>query len=105
MIPELGQISLILALCLSILLSTLPIVGAAKDNVIWMNLARPLSAGIFVFLGLSLGILAHAFVTDDFSVQIVAAQSNSLLPMRYKLTALWGGHEGSFLFETPQKKI
>jgi cytochrome c-type biogenesis protein CcmF len=100
MIPELGQISLILALCLSILLSTLPIVGAAKDNFIWMNLARPLSAGIFVFLGLSLGILAHAFVTDDFSVQIVAAQSNSLLPMRYKLTALWGGHEGSFLLWT-----
>ncbi len=100
MIPELGQFSLILAFCLSILLGSLPIVGAARGNVLWMNLARPLAAGVFVFLGISIGILAYAFVTDDFSVQIVAAQSNSLLPMRYKLTALWGGHEGSFLLWT-----
>ncbi|MDD9891870.1 MAG: heme lyase CcmF/NrfE family subunit [Gammaproteobacteria bacterium] len=100
MIPELGQFSLILAFCLSILLGTLPIIGAARGNVLWMNLARPLAAGVFVFLGISISILAYAFVTDDFSVQIVAAQSNSLLPMRYKLTALWGGHEGSFLLWT-----
>ncbi|NKB31565.1 MAG: heme lyase CcmF/NrfE family subunit [Pseudomonadales bacterium] len=100
MIPELGQFSLILAFCLSILLGTLPIIGAARNNVLWMSLARPLAAGVFVFLGLSIGILAYAFATDDFSVQIVAAQSNSLLPMHYKLTALWGGHEGSFLLWT-----
>ena len=100
MIPELGQFSLILAFCLSILLGILPIVGAARNNFLWMSLARPLAAGVFVFLGLSIGILAYTFVTDDFSVQIVAAQSNSLLPMRYKLTALWGGHEGSFLLWT-----
>ena len=59
-----------------------------------------LAAGVFVFLAVSLVLLAYAFVTDDFSVQIVAAQSNSLLPMRYKITALWGGHEGSFLLWT-----
>jgi cytochrome c-type biogenesis protein CcmF len=100
MIPELGHFSLILAFCLSIILGTIPIIGAAKNNVLWMNLARPLSAGVFVFLGISLVILAYSFVTDDFSVQIVAAQSNSLLPMRYKVTALWGGHEGSFLLWT-----
>ena len=100
MIPELGQFSLILAFCLSILLGTLPIIGAARSNMVWMNLARPLATGIFVFLGISIGILAYTFVTDDFSVQIVAAQSNSLLPMHYKLTALWGGHEGSFLLWT-----
>ena len=100
MIPELGHFSLILAFCLSIILGTIPVIGAAKNNVLWMSLARPLSAGVFVFLGISLGILAYAFVTDDFSVQIVAAQSNSLLPLRYKLTALWGGHEGSFLLWT-----
>jgi len=100
MIPELGHFSLILAFCLSIILGTIPLIGAAKNNVLWMSLARPLSAGVFVFLGISLGILAYAFVTDDFSVQIVAAQSNSLLPLRYKLTALWGGHEGSFLLWT-----
>ena len=100
MIPELGQFSLILAFCLSVLLGSLPIIGAARNNVLWMNLARPLTAGVFVFLGISISILAYAFATDDFSVQIVAAQSNSLLPFQYKLTALWGGHEGSFLLWT-----
>ena len=100
MIPELGQFSLILAFCLSILLGTLPVIGAARNNALWMNLARPLTAGVFVFLSISILILAYAFATDDFSVQIVAAQSNSLLPMQYKLTALWGGHEGSFLLWT-----
>ncbi len=100
MIPELGQFSLILALCLSIILGSLPIIGAAKNNYLWMSLARPLSAGVFVFLGISIAILAYAFVTDDFSVEFVALHSNSLLPDRYKLTAVWGGHEGSFLLWT-----
>ncbi len=62
MIPELGQFSLILALCLSILLGTIPIVGAEKSNVLWMSLARPLAAGVFVFLAVSLALLAYAFV-------------------------------------------
>ena len=100
MIPELGQFSLILAFCLSLLLGVLPLAGATTGNGLWMSLGRPLSAGLFVFLGLCLGILGHAFVTDDFSVRVVAAQSNSLLPMQYKMTALWGGHEGSFLLWT-----
>ena len=100
MIPELGSFSLILALCLSVLLGTLPLAGAHTNNQIWMNLARPLAAGIFVFLGISISILAYAFVTDDFSVSFVALHSNTLLPMRYKLTAVWGGHEGSFLLWT-----
>lgn len=100
MIPELGSFALILALCLSVLLGTLPIIGAHTNNQIWMDLARPLAAGIFVFLGISISILAYAFVTDDFSVSFVALHSNTLLPMRYKLTAVWGGHEGSFLLWT-----
>lgn len=100
MLPELGQFSLILALCLGVLLGTLPVIGASTNNALWMNLARPLTAGIFVFLAISILILAYAFATDDFSVQFVAQHSNSLLPTRYKLTALWGGHEGSFLVWT-----
>lgn len=100
MIPELGQFSLILAFCLSILLGILPIVGASRNNLLWMELSRPLTAGVFVFLGISISILAYAFFTDDFSVQFVAQHSNSLLPTRYKLTAVWGGHEGSFLLWT-----
>lgn len=100
MIPELGQFSLILAFCLSVLLGTLPLLGASRNQLLWMNLARPLTAGVFVFLGISISILAYAFVTDDFSVQFVAQHSNSLLPTRYKFTAVWGGHEGSFLLWT-----
>jgi cytochrome c-type biogenesis protein CcmF len=99
-IPELGQFSLILAFCLSILLGSVPLVGAAKGNQLWMSLARPLTAGVFVFLSISILILAYAFVTDDFSVQFVAQHSNTLLPARYKMTAVWGGHEGSFLLWT-----
>lgn len=100
MIPELGNFSLILAFALSILLGIFPMVGAARQNQLWMGLARPLTAGVFVFLSISLAILAYSFVADDFSVQFVANHSNSMLPLRYKLTAVWGGHEGSFLFWT-----
>ncbi len=100
MIPELGQFSLILAFCLSIILGAFPIIGAHRNNLLWMNLARPLTAGVFVFLGISILILAYAFAADDFSVQFVAQHSNSALPTRYKLTAVWGGHEGSFLLWT-----
>ncbi len=100
MIPELGSFSLILALCLSVILGTLPIIGAHRHNVLWMSLARPLAAGVFVFTGIALLILGYAFVTDDFSVSFVANHSNTLLPTRYKLTAVWGGHEGSFLVWT-----
>ncbi len=100
MIPELGHFSLILAFCLCALLGTLPLIGASTGNRLWIGLARPLAAGVFVFLTLSLAILAYSFVTDDFSVSFVAQHSNSMLPTRYKFTAVWGGHEGSFLFWT-----
>ncbi|HBW82655.1 MAG TPA: heme lyase NrfEFG subunit NrfE [Gammaproteobacteria bacterium] len=100
MIPELGSFSLILALCLSALLGVLPIAGAHFNNQVWISMARPLTAGVFVFLGLAISALAYAFVTDDFSVSFVAQHSNTLLPMRYKFTAVWGGHEGSFLLWT-----
>jgi cytochrome c-type biogenesis protein CcmF len=100
MLPELGSFSLILALCLCGILGTLPMVGAHTGNQVWMNLARPLTAGIFVFLGIGFAILVYAFLNDDFSVSFVAQHSNSMLPMRYKFTAAWGGHEGSFLLWT-----
>lgn len=100
MIPELGNFALILAFCLSVVLGTLPLVGASTGNTVWMNLARPLTAGVFVFLTLSLLILGYSFVTDDFSVLYVAQNSNSMLPLQYKVAAVWGGHEGSFLFWT-----
>ncbi len=100
MVPEFGHFSLIMAFCLSLVLGSFPVVGASRGNLLWMNMARPLAAGIFVFLTVSLVALAYAFVDDDFSVRFVAQHSNSLLPVRYKLTAVWGGHEGSFLLWT-----
>lgn len=100
MIPELGHFSLILSFCLCVLLGTLPLVGAGTGNQLWISLARPLTAGVFVFLTICLVILGYSFVTDDFSVLFVAQHSNTLLPIQYKITAVWGGHEGSFLFWT-----
>ena len=97
MIPELGQYALILALCMSLLLAVVPMVGAASNDALLMNYARPLSQGMFAFLLFSILCLGYAFVTDDFSVVYVATNSNTLLPWYYKVSAIWGGHEGSLL--------
>ncbi|MEX1197434.1 MAG: heme lyase CcmF/NrfE family subunit [Pseudohongiellaceae bacterium] len=99
-IPEVGNFALILAFCLALVLAVVPMIGAARDNVLWMNLARPLTAGVFVMVSIALVVLGYSFVTDDFSVAYVANHSNSQLPLQYKITAVWGGHEGSFLFWT-----
>ncbi|HEU4620333.1 MAG TPA: heme lyase CcmF/NrfE family subunit [Gammaproteobacteria bacterium] len=95
--PELGQFALILALCLALAQAALPLVGAARGNRDWMALARPAAVGQFVFVVISFGILANAFLHDDFSVRYVAEHSNTQLPIFYKLAAVWGGHEGSML--------
>ncbi len=100
MLPELGHFALILALCLCLLLGTFPLYGAANGNARFMGLARPLVAGIFVFIGFAYVLLTYSFAIDDFSVTYIQQHSNSLLPFRYKLTAVWGGHEGSFLLWT-----
>ncbi|MCF6218586.1 MAG: heme lyase CcmF/NrfE family subunit [Gammaproteobacteria bacterium] len=98
MIPEIGHFSLILALCMAVVLGTLPIIGAAKGIHPWMALARPVATGLFVFTAISYVCLTYAFVTDDFSVLYVAGHSNSYLPIQYKIAGVWGGHEGSMLF-------
>ena len=97
MIPELGNFSLVLALSLAVLLSVVPMVGVYKNSELMMTLSRPLCTGVWVFMVISFGCLAYAFLNDDFSVAYVASNSNSLLPVYYKFTAVWGGHEGSLL--------
>jgi len=97
MIPELGNFSLVLALSLAVLLSVVPMIGVQKNNELLMTLSRPLCTGVWVFMVISFGCLAYAFLNDDFSVAYVASNSNSLLPVYYKFTAVWGGHEGSLL--------
>jgi cytochrome c-type biogenesis protein CcmF len=97
MIPELGQFALVLALCLALVQCVLPITGAARGNAAWMAVARPAAQGQFVFVAIAFGCLAWSFANNDFSVLNVATNSNSHLPLQYRLAATWGSHEGSLL--------
>ena len=97
MIPELGQFALILALCMAIILAIFSIVGAARNDTYWMSLAVPAARTQFLFLVIAFAVLVYAFVTNDFSVNYVANNSNTLLPVQYKISAVWGAHEGSLL--------
>ncbi|HWV15690.1 MAG TPA: heme lyase CcmF/NrfE family subunit [Cellvibrio sp.] len=97
MVPELGQFALILALCLSVALTVLPLLGAHYGNSLLMHSGRSLAVGFFTFVAIAFACLTYAFAHDDFTVTYVASNSNSLLPYMYKLTAVWGGHEGSLL--------
>jgi cytochrome c-type biogenesis protein CcmF len=97
MIPELGHFALILALCLAIAQSVFGLIGAYRQRAEWMAVARPAVAGQWVFVVLAFGCLTACFVNNDFSVNYVALNSNSALPTFYRVTAVWGAHEGSLL--------
>ncbi|MDE3989968.1 heme lyase NrfEFG subunit NrfE, partial [Glaesserella parasuis] len=97
MIAELGNYTLALALSLAILLAILPLVGAHKQNASLMALARPMTWAVFLALSISFGSLFYLFAVNDFTVQYVVNNSNSTLPLEYRLSAVWGSHEGSLL--------
>ncbi|PCS22021.1 heme lyase CcmF/NrfE family subunit [Candidatus Enterovibrio escicola] len=97
MIPELGHFSLIISLGLSVLLSIYPIWGAQIGNQAMMRSACPLAIGMFLMIGMSFFSLSWAFYINDFTVSYVASNSNSELPWYYRLTAVWGAHEGSLV--------
>ncbi len=97
MIPELGHFALIVALAIAIAQGVLPLIGAARGHGALIALARPFARAQFVFVALAYAALTHAFIGNDFSVLYVAQHSNSALPMVYRVTAVWGGHEGSIL--------
>lgn len=97
MIPEIGHFALILALLVSLVLGTLPIIGAARGNAVWMGLARPAARAQFLLIAVAFVCLAYAFAAMDYSVMYVAANSNSKLPIQFRIAAVWGGHEGSLL--------
>jgi len=97
MIPELGQIALILALCLAIVQAVFPTIGAHKGIASWVAVAKPAAQGQVLFMLLSIGLLTYAFLVHDFSVKYVASHSNSALPTLYLVSGVWGGHEGSLL--------
>ncbi|MBU2869230.1 heme lyase CcmF/NrfE family subunit [Colwellia sp. E2M01] len=101
LIPELGHLALIIALAFSFCLSVIPLIGvhSAQQSSLkkLMGYAKPLTYGMFFFTTISLIILAYSFVVDDFSIKYIASHSNTHLPYYFKISAVWGGHEGSLL--------
>ncbi|MGZ8259901.1 MAG: heme lyase CcmF/NrfE family subunit [Caldimonas sp.] len=97
MIPEIGHFTLWIALGVALVLGTLPIVGAARGRSDWMALARPSARLLFALVAFAFVCLTLSFVANDFSVLNVATNSNSNLPLQYRIAATWGSHEGSIL--------
>jgi cytochrome c-type biogenesis protein CcmF len=100
MIPELGQLALVLALIAALALGVMPLVGAYRNDAVLMRQAGPAALTQFLFVALAFGCLAASFVLNDFSVVNVANNSNSKLPLHYRVAATWGSHEGSILLWT-----
>jgi cytochrome c-type biogenesis protein CcmF len=97
MIPELGHLAMILALCMALVQASLPMVGAWRGDRQWMSLAQPAAWGQFSFMLFAFVCLTYAFMVDDFTVAYVANNSNTALPWYFKFSAVWGAHEGSLL--------
>ena len=97
MIPEYGLFALIMTFVTAIALAVVPMWGSWRGHSATMSSARPLAIVMFAFCLLSFLCLTYLFLTDDFSVVVVASNSNSLLPDFYKFSAVWGNHEGSML--------
>ncbi|MDE2148449.1 MAG: heme lyase CcmF/NrfE family subunit [Gammaproteobacteria bacterium] len=97
MTAELGQICLILALCAALAQGVFGIAGAQRRDPAWMAVVRPAAAAQFLFLTLAFLLLVGAFLRDDFSVRYVAMNSNTEMPLIYKVSGVWGAHEGSML--------
>jgi len=100
MVPEIGQFALIIALLLALTQATFPLFGASRGNRSWIALAAPAGQAQFIFLAIAFCCLGYSFITNDFSVLNVATNSNSQLPLHYRLAATWGSHEGSLLLWT-----
>src|SRR5438874_4438481 len=100
MIPEIGQFALILALVIAIIQAVLPQIGAARGIRQFIALARPAAQAQFIFVAIAFCCLGYSFISNDFSVLNVFTNSNSQLPLHYRLAATWGSHEGSLLLWT-----
>ena len=97
MIPEIGHFALILALSLALCQGVIPMVGAHRNDAAMMAVGRTAANGQFFFVAVAFGCLIWAFLQDDFSVAYVANHSQLALPTPYKVSAVWGAHEGSLL--------
>ncbi len=97
MINEIGHFTLLLAFCVALIQATVPLFGAHKGRIDLMAISESAANLQFALLFASFGALTHAFITSDFSVKLVVLNSHSLKPMLYKITGVWGNHEGSML--------
>ncbi len=97
MIPEIGHFALILALVVTMVQAVLPLIGAHKGIASWVAIAKPAARLQFLFMAISFGCLTWSFMQSDFSVLYVASNSNTALPDLYKISGVWGAHEGSLL--------
>ena len=97
MIPELGHFALIMALVMALIQASLPVIGAAKGINSWMDLAKPVTRLQLFFMLVSFAALVQSFIVNDFSVMYVANNSNTALPLVFRISAVWGAHEGSLL--------
>ena len=100
MIPELGHFALIIAFAISIVQSIVPLIGAAKNDAALISMARPAALTQLLFVGLAYAALTHAFIVHDFSVLYVSQHSNLVQPLMYRISGVWGSHEGSLLLWT-----
>jgi cytochrome c-type biogenesis protein CcmF len=97
MIAEIGHFALVLAFCAALVQGIVPLVGAQTGRADWIAMARSSSQTSFFLVLVSYLALTWCFYVDDFSVAYVAGHSNSMLPLMYKISGVWGGHEGSLL--------
>ena len=97
MIPELGHFALIRALMVALVQGSVPFIGAARGHEGWMALSRPTAVLQLLFVALAFLALMYAYVTSDFTVFNVAANSHSAKPLLYKISGVWGNHEGSMV--------
>jgi len=97
MIAEVGLFALILALFVAAVQATVPLIGAARGEVAWMNVDRPAAFAQFLLVSLSFGALIWLHVTSDFSVLNVVNNSHTDKPLIYKISGTWGNHEGSMM--------
>ncbi|MDH5710841.1 MAG: c-type cytochrome biogenesis protein CcmF, partial [Gammaproteobacteria bacterium] len=97
MIPELGLFALIIAFGIAIIQGVVPLIGAARNDVSMIAMARPITWAQLLFVALSYAALTYSFVVHDFSVLYVSQHSNLVQPLLYRVSGVWGSHEGSML--------
>ena len=97
MIPELGHFALIIGLCIAFVQALVPLAGTAMGVPRWIATAVPAALAQLLFVGIAYACLTWAFLVHDFSVLYVAQNSNAELPLIYRISGVWGAHEGSLL--------